>query len=157
MIFSRVLFESANQECVSESAFQKLEHLREEYDLGLEDLKIIAPGELFDLEPREKDPILVARLTKDHYIFIDKWGNDFNLWRVIKSLPMRNIYTMITFIGIIALTVASLFASGMEVRWDEFVFGWLTLWIAFCIFNTFVSISSSIYPTSMIWKSKFLD
>ncbi len=142
---------------IPESALKKLETIREKYDLGLEDLKIIAPGELFNLEPREKDPILLARLTDGHYLFIDKWGNDFNLLRVIKSFPLRNIYTMVACLGVLSLTIAYLFSAGITVRWDQFLFGWLTLWIAACIFNAFVSISASIYPTNMIWKSKFLD
>ena len=47
-------------------AKQELQYLESKYGLKFRKLKVIGPGRIFELEEREKDPILIAELDYVH-------------------------------------------------------------------------------------------
>lgn len=143
-----------------QAALDRIANLENTYGIPLKNLKVIAPGELFNLENREKDPILVAELAKGVYLFIHKWGNEFNRFRAFKMWGMKNIPNMILSVGVIALLINFIIGYmtlELKMTIDLFLLGWLALWIGCTGFAAIMSISKSIFPTSLIWRSKFLD
>lgn len=145
---------------VPADAIQELERLKKEYNLRAERLKIVAPGELFRLENREKDPILLAEISDGRFVVVYKWGGEFNAIRILKALPMRNIFTMAFSVLLIAFVFSLLlipFAGGENLPLKEFLFGFGIVWLSCLSYATFLALSQNIFPTSMIWNSKFLD
>ena len=57
---------------VPEAARLELSALESRYRTRFRRLRIIAPGEFFELGYIDKDPILLAELSKDKYLFIHK-------------------------------------------------------------------------------------
>lgn len=140
------------------SATDELTYLEESYCLKFKKLKIVGPAKVFELEMREKDPILIAELDDGRYLFIHKWGGEFNSLRALQSLPFRNFVSIVLFVGLISLTITSLMTfSHQDLTAPTFLFGTFTLWIGLTIFTLFQSVMFKFYPTSMIWNSKFLD
>ncbi|MEQ9064771.1 MAG: hypothetical protein RIE58_11390 [Vicingaceae bacterium] len=141
-------------------ASEALVEARKAYGQAIKSIKIIAPGELFKLENREKDPMLLADLGEGKYLLIYKWGAEFSTMRQFYVLPMRNIPSMIVSLGIIALLFSVLlipFAGGVNLQLKEFIFGFGVVWLGCISYCLFLALSQNIMPTSLIWNSKFLD
>ena len=144
-----------------QAALNKVKEIESRYKTHLKPLKIIAPGELFELEDSEIDPILLAEIEENKFLFIHKWGNEFNFFRKISSLPLRTPKSMALSLGVIALILSTLFAS---VSYDlqvikpiDFIFGTLLIFSGLGLFMVFICLSFNFFPTSIIWKSRFLD
>ena len=74
-----------------QEAIYKIRMLEEKYGTILSGFKIIAPDKMFNLEDRENDPILLADAGNGQYVFIHQWGGEFNWFRRITSIPLRNL------------------------------------------------------------------
>lgn len=145
---------------VPEVATERLKTLEARYKISLNRLRIIAPSEMFNLEHREKDPILLAELPGKVFLIIHKWGNEFSGIRKLKALPLRNIPTMVFTVGLIALIFSTLlipFTGGHELSLKEFLFGAGIVWMGCMSYAVFLSFSQNIFPTTIIWNSRFLD
>ena len=144
-----------------QAALNKVKEIERRYKTHLKPLKIIAPGELFELEDSEIDPILLAEIEENKFLFIHKWGNEFNFFRKISSLPLRTPKSIALSLGIIALIFSTLFAAAtydlQVVKPIDFIFGTLILFSGLVGFMVFICLSFNFFPTSMIWKSRFLD
>ena len=144
-----------------QAALNKVKEIERRYKTHLKPLKIIAPGELFELEDSEIDPILLAEIEENKFLFIHKWGNEFNFLRKISSLPLRTPKSIALSLGIIALIFSTLFAAAtydlQVVKPIDFIFGTLILFSGLVGFMVFICLSFNFFPTSMIWKSRFLD
>ena len=144
-----------------QAALNKVKEIESRYKTHLKPLKIIAPGELFELEDSEIDPILLAEIEENKFLFIHKWGNEFNFFRKISSLPLRTPKSMAISLGVIALILSTLLAS---VSYDlqvikpiDFIFGTILIFSGLGLFMVFICLSFNFFPTSIIWKSRFLD
>lgn len=145
---------------VPEAARLELSALESRYRTRFRRLRIIAPGEFFELGYIDKDPILLAELSKDKYLFIHKWGGEFNGWRKIQAFPFRNVTTGLVSIGILAVLLSVVLAgamAGFKVSPVHFLFSVFHLTLAGVLFTVFIALAFSVYPTKMMWKSKFLD
>lgn len=145
---------------IPNEALNALESLSIRYNVKLDTLKVIAPGELFELENREKDPILVAELYNGKFLFIHKWGGEFNRFRLLQALPLKNIKNMVISVFIMAFLLTLILAaltSGRDAKFISYVFGTFHFLIGGIAFSTFIALTFNIFPTTMIWKSKYID
>ena len=144
-----------------QAALNKVKEIESRYKTHLKPLKIIAPGELFELEDSEIDPILLAEIEENKFLFIHKWGNEFNFFRKISSLPLRTPKSIALTLGVIALIFSTLFATAaydlQVIKPVDFIFGTLILFSGLVGFMVFICLSFNFFPTSMIWQSHFLD
>ncbi len=110
-------------------AIQKIKQLEEELGIQLNNFKIIAPKELFDLEDKDSDPMLFIQLSNNKFYFIHKWGRDMTLGRSLLAFPFRNIETMFfTLLGL-----ATLFSSIIPTpNTTTFIFLLVHSFIALC-------------------------
>lgn len=60
--------------------------------------KILAPGELFQLEDENADPLLFGERADGRYELIAQWGGDISWLRALKTYPKRNVLTLISFV-----------------------------------------------------------
>jgi len=145
---------------VPEEAQAELSSLESRYRTKFRRLRIIAPGEFFELGHIEKDPVLLAEIAKDKYLFIHKWGGEFNTWRKISAFPFRSVQSGIISIALLALMLATGLAGTMavfNVSALDFIFSVFHLTLGGIVFTVFIALAFSIYPSKMMWKSKFLD
>ena len=144
-----------------QAALKKVQEIESRYKTKLKPLKIIAPGELFELVDSEIDPILLAEIEENKFLFIHKWGNEFNFFRKISSLPLRSPRSMAISLGVIALIFSTLFTSAtydlQVIKPIDFLFGTTIIFSGLVGFMIFICLSFNFFPTSMIWKSRFLD
>ena len=145
---------------IPDTATEELKRLENKYHTKFHDLRIIAPGEYFDLEYIDKDPILLTKIAPEKYLFIHKWGSDFSKWRKWKALPFRSVHTFFLSVLSLAVIAASLFALFMgtnETSIMDFLFATFHLTVSGSLFVLFIALAFSVYPTQLNWKSKFLD
>jgi ABC-type multidrug transport system fused ATPase/permease subunit len=145
---------------IPEEAFAELAVLESRYRTKFRRLRIIAPGEFFELGHIEKDPILLAEIAKDKYLYIHKWGGEFNIWRKVSAFPFRTVQSGIISIALLALVLVSILAgtmAGFNVSAMDFIFSVFHLTLGGIVFTVFIALAFSIYPSKMMWKSKFLD
>jgi hypothetical protein len=145
---------------IPEEAHAELASLESKYSTKFRRLRIIAPGEFFELGHIEKDPILLAEIAKDKYLYIHKWGGEFNIWRKISAYPFRSVQSGIVSIAALAVVLATILAgamAGFNVKALDFLFSVFHLTLGGMVFTVFIALAFSIYPTKMMWKSKFLD
>lgn len=145
---------------IPEAAWSEISAIESRYKTKLRRLRIIAPGEFFEIDHIDKDPILFAELAPDQYLFIHKWGGEFSVWRKIQSFPFQSIKTGILSIVVLAALLSTVLA-GITVQFDvsalDFLFSIFHFTIAGSLFMIFIALSFSIYPSKNMWKSKFLD
>ncbi|MEK6476412.1 hypothetical protein WJR50_02720 [Catalinimonas sp. 4WD22] len=77
--------------------FQRTYHLSDEE--VAEDFVIVAPGETFELEERQRpladlDPILLYRVDDHFYKLVHQWGGELNVFRYISSWKKRDLWNM---------------------------------------------------------------
>ena len=144
-----------------QEAKDKVREIESQYKTRLKPLKIIAPGELFELVDSEIDPILLAEIEEGKFLFIHKWGNEFNFFRQIRSLPLRTPKSMAITIGIIALMISTLLSfvtyNVQAPEPIEFILGTVIIFVGLLAFTVFICLAFNFFPSSMVWRSRFLD
>ncbi|MCH2234418.1 MAG: hypothetical protein MK078_09220 [Crocinitomicaceae bacterium] len=144
-----------------QEAIDKVQEIESKYKTTLKPLKIIAPGRLFELEDSEIDPILLAEIEENKFLFIHKWGNEFNFFRKVSSLPVRSPKAMAISLGFVALTFSMLIALAtydiQGLKPIEFIFGTAIIFVGVVGFMVFICLAFNFFPTSMIWRSRYLD
>ncbi len=145
---------------IPEQAWSNLRAIENQYGKKFRSFRIVAPGEFFELDYEDKDPIMLAELSPNKFLFIHKWGKDMKWWRQLKAFPFRSYEHFFASLSVLALVIASLFAlatSGTNTPGIFFAFGVFKIWIALSIFSVFVALAFNVYPTKQNWNSKFLD
>lgn len=74
----------------------------------IEDLRIVAPSERFELQDSTKDPLLFASLGNGKYYLIHRWGGELSGWRKWLNYPFRSVQSLLTTCGIVALLISML-------------------------------------------------
>ena len=141
-------------------AIKEMKDAQSRFGMDSSAFKVIAPCDLFKLENREKDPILIAEVEKDRFVVLHKWGSEFSAIRKLQALPLRNIPSMAIFLGLVALIFSALLvplAGDNELNWKEFLFGFTVVWMGFISYGLFMALSQNILPSSLTWNSRFLD
>lgn len=146
-----------------QEAIYKIRMLEEKYGITLSGFKIIAPDKMFNLEDRENDPILMADAGNGQYLFIHQWGGEFNWFRRISSIPLRNLEHVLGTVFLAAFLTSVLYSMYVYTQDPSYV---SVLFVVFCTFAFFIGygcitifsmFAFKIHPTEMIWKSRFID
>lgn len=155
-------FEHFRGDIPTETA-EKIVEIENRYDLELKELKVMAPEALFKLSKKNKSPILLAQLGKDAYLVIHQWGNEWRIARSLKAFPFQTPLSLLATVSLFSLIMVSLNALAMYDTHEKYInifsiiAGWMYATIGMSIFTLFVCISKKIYPTSMMWNSRFWD
>ncbi len=72
------------------------------------DLRIVAPGERFQLQDSRKDPLLFAHLGNGKHYLLHRWGKELSPWRRMLHYPFRDIRTLITTCALLSLLISAL-------------------------------------------------
>jgi hypothetical protein len=75
-------------------AYEKLEQLENSGTFDFENLQIIAPSKLFELEDANADPLLMAPMGNGYYYLIHKWGGDLSWYRAVLAYPFRDFLSL---------------------------------------------------------------
>lgn len=144
-------------------AISKLKHLQRKNNVEITDFKIIAPARLFQLDEKDKDPILFIPLGSDLYYLVHKWGKDLHPLRKVLVYPFRRFETLFkTLLGlaaVIALCIPSDVMMGpkdessLPIRFILFFY----LFIAFSGLTALYGFSRMKNFNSNLWKSPYVD
>jgi hypothetical protein len=142
-------------------ATEEIMDIESRYKTRLRRLKIIAPGRFFELDFRDKDPMLFAEVEKGKYLFIHKWGRDMNPLRKIASWPLRtakNLFVSLVVLAMVLCLGILLLTGGWGTTpLLHLAFGLFVVTGGLCMFTLFLCLAFNIYPTEMNWNSRFLD
>lgn len=69
---------------------------------------VLAPKESFTRERSVPDPVLLYRVTRNSFVFVHKWGDDFTPWAYVRNLFRRRTlipicavaYSVLAFFGV---------------------------------------------------------
>ena len=148
---------------IPQEAIFKIKSLEKLNNTTIKQYYILSPSQNFDLEDVNKDPLLFVPLKNGKFLLIHKWGTDLRWYKKITALPLRSIESILIFIGIIALVIATitptwLILNGAEVDMGYFGYhriAWFIYsFILLCSLTTFICFSQSIYPSEYQWDKK---
>lgn len=87
-------------------AILKIKAFEDKYGVRIENFKIIAPDAVFNLQDVNKDPLLFAQLANNKFLLIHQWGKDLAWYRSFQYYPVRNIYTYLNSVMVLAMALA---------------------------------------------------
>ncbi len=96
-------------------AMMEIKRLEKVTGTELKNYKIIAPGELFELEDCDKDPVLFLQLSDRYYYFIHQWGNDLSWYRKALMWPLRSFATLGATIAVVSFLLAMMVPTELLV------------------------------------------
>ncbi|MFB6306552.1 MAG: hypothetical protein ABEH43_06120 [Flavobacteriales bacterium] len=159
----RFLNSSLYQGELPQEALNKIRKFEKKNNVKVNNFKIIAPEEKFQLKDSKKDPLLFIPLENNHYYLIHKWGNDMSYARNIFLYPLRNIttFSLCIFAGALILTMLlpeSLFKSTtynliLLKKVFTFFISYLFLFTSSIIFG----IKTNMEFSSEQWNSEFFN
>lgn len=148
------------------SAISELKSFEKRVGREIQDLRIVAPSERFELQDSHKDPILFAYLGKGRYYLLHRWGNDLSSWRKLALYPFRNIQALISTCAILSLLISfllpsSFFQLGTEAPASLFI---LFRGLSFFMLSSFFITATLIFGVTTSkefsadqWNSKFFN
>lgn len=143
-------------------ALIKIKAIESANETKIEKFRIIAPGEAFNLEDVNKDPLLFAELADGRYYLLHKWGKDLSWIRRIITWPLQTLstffFTLVMICGIVAFSLPddwvvrseSLHPHLLQFRMMLMV----QMIIGFFFFLLFIGLAFHRNFSSMDWKSK---
>ena len=144
-------------------AILKIKEISKKQKKEISNFMILAPAKALELEDENADPLLFIALSKTKFYLVHQWGNDLKWYNQLKALPLKNLQTMLTTIGLFAgfialITPTSIILSSAEIDmgyWGYHRVAWfLYAYILFISITTFICFSQSIYPTDYQWNKK---
>lgn len=129
----------------------------------IKNFKIVAPATVFNLEYKDKDPLLFIPLGNQRYYLVHKWGNDLSIWRKLLVFPFRSFKTLLGSVAFLAALVVACVpshlimgpydASSLAPRVIFFFY----LFIAFSGLTALYAFSRMKNFNSELWDSKYMD
>lgn len=144
-------------------AISKVKALQREQDTIIDSFKMVAPAPMFNLENRDKDPLLMIPLGNERYYLAHKWGNDLHPLRALMVLPFRSFQTLLFSVAFLAAFVVSLFPDSMVMgpydqhSWNIRIIFFFYLFLAFSGLTALYGFSRMKNFNSELWNSKYLD
>lgn len=143
-------------------AVQKIKSLEKESKVKIEKFRIIAPGEAFNLEDANKDPLLFAELADGRYYLLHKWGKDLSWFRRVLTWPLQDLQsffiTLAAFCAVLAFSLPKEWIVRSESLYDHlFQFRMLFMvqsFIGLFFFIVFLGLAFHKNFSSMDWDSK---
>ena len=90
-------------------AIAKIQRIESKENISLEGFKIVAPAGLFNLEYKDKDPMLFAPLSDGRYALIHKWGGEMSAFRKYMVFPLRSFQHILFSLVGLAFAISFLF------------------------------------------------
>jgi hypothetical protein len=147
-------------------AVSELKRFEKKTGRRVEDLRIVAPSERFELQDSHKDPLLFAYLGKGRHYLLHRWGNDLSPLRKWLNFPARDIKALILTCALLSLLIstvipASSFGLGEDAPSSLIV---LSKGISFFMLSSFFTTAALIYGVTTSkefsadqWDSKFFN
>jgi hypothetical protein len=144
-------------------AISKIKSLQRDHKVELSGYKIIAPAPMFNLQNKDRDPLLMLPLGNDRFYLVHKWGNDLHPLRALMVYPFRSFKTLLFCVaGLAAFIVALIPDSVMMGPYDSHSFGlrvivFFYLFVAFSGLTALYGFSRIKNFNSELWNSRYLD
>ncbi len=144
-------------------ALSKIKDLQRSQEQELYGFKMIAPAPMFNLQYKDKDPLLMLPLGQDRYYLVHKWGNDLHPLRALMVFPFRSFKTMLFSVALLAAFVVSLFPDSMimgpldEHGWNIRIIFFFYLFLAFSGLTALYGFSRMKNFNSELWNSRYMD
>lgn len=129
----------------------------------IENFRIIAPSEAFDLENINKDPLLFAELSDGNYYLIHQWGKDLKWYRRILTWPLQNFKTYFISLWILAAALVFAIPSSVMNQFTQESENVLRIWLTIHTFIALMGITFWAALTfektfsSLNWESKYYN
>lgn len=148
---------------IPHEAIAEIKSLQRSTGEEITDFKIIAPASLFNLEFKDKDPLLFIPLGNQRYYLVHKWGNDLHPLRKALVYPFRNFKSLLSSVALLAALIVCLIpsavlmgpydTSSLAIRIIFFFY----LFIAFSGFTALYGFSRMKNFNAELWNSKYTD
>lgn len=144
-------------------AIAHIKRLQKEGATEIKNFKIIAPAHMFNLEYKDKDPLLFIPLGNQRYYLVHKWGNDLSLWRKLLVFPFRSFKTLLGSVAFMAAFVVSSVPSSLIMGPYDVnslaprIIFFFYLFIAFSGLTALYGFSRMKNFNSELWNSKYMD
>ncbi len=147
-------------------AIMELRSFEKKVGQEVEDLRIVAPGERFQLEDSRKDPLLLAHLGNGKYYLLHRWGKELSPWRKMLHFPFRDLWTLIATCAFISLMVSILlpiqvFQAGPDAPKELIVLFRAMSFFLLCSFFTTATLIFGVTTSKEFsaeqWNSKFFN
>ncbi len=144
-------------------AISKVKEIQRNQNLQIDSFKMVAPAPMFNLENKDKDPLLMIPLGNQRYYLVHKWGNDLHPLRALLVFPFRSFKTLLFSVAFMAAFVVSLFPDSMVMgpydqhSWNIRVIFFFYLFLAFSGLTALYGFSRMKNFNSELWNSKYLD
>lgn len=143
-------------------AVQKIKALETLSGVKIEKFRIIAPGEAFNLEDANKDPMLFTELADGRYYLLHKWGKDLSWSRKVLTWPLQDLQsffiTLAAFCALLAFSLPKEWIVRSESLYDHlFQFRMLFMvqsFIGLFFFIVFLGLAFHKNFSSMDWNSR---
>ncbi len=148
---------------IPHEAVAKVKQLQKKEGQEIKDFKIVAPASLFNLEYKDKDPLLFIPLGNQRYYLVHKWGNDLHPLRKAVVFPFRSFKSLLASVALLAaLVVCCVPSSVMMGPYDQSslairVIFFFYLFIAFSGLTALYGFSRMKNFNSELWNSKYTD
>lgn len=142
-------------------AISQIKELEKKHQVVLSDFKMLAPAPMFNLERKDRDPLLFLNLGKGHFYLIHKWGRDLHPFRKLLVFPFRNFKTLLLCVLGLAAIIAALVPDSViaapqgsgVIRMIFFFY----LFFGFSALTVLYGFSRLKDFNSSLWNSKYTD
>ena len=144
-------------------AIQAVKALQRNTGKELGGFRIMAPAPMFNLERKDRDPLLFIPLSDSHYYLVHKWGKDLNPLRYFLVYPLRNFQSMLLSLALLAFLIQLMVPSSVMMGpLDETSFGirvifFFYLFIAFSGLAALYGFSRMKDFNETLWNSRYTD
>jgi hypothetical protein len=148
---------------IPREAISKIKAIQKEQNSELKGFKMIAPAPMFNLENKDKDPLLMLPLGNNQFYLIHKWGQDLHPLRALLVFPFRSFQTLLFSVALAAALVVSLFPDSIimgpygQSSWNIRLIFFFYLFLAFSGLTALYGFSRMKNFNSELWNSKYID
>lgn len=141
-------------------AISEIKKIQRDQDIELTDFKILAPAPMFNLQQKDRDPLLFLNLGKGNFYLIHQWGGELSLFRKFLVYPFRSFKSILICVAglaaLLAICIPDSLLGGQSnavVR----VFCFFYLFFGFSSLTVLYGFSRVKDFNSNLWNSKYTD
>lgn len=144
-------------------AISKIKALQRDHNTELKAFKMIAPAPMFNLQNKDRDPLLMLPLGNDRFYLVHKWGNDLHPLRALMVYPFRSFQTLLFSVAALAAFIVALVPDSVIMGpYDSHSFAlrvifFFYLFLAFSGLTALYGFSRLKNFNSELWNSRYLD
>ena len=143
-------------------AISEIKRIQRQQEIELNNFKILAPAPMFNLQRKDRDPLLFLSLGNDKFYLIHKWGGELNPLRKLLVYPFRSFKTILLSVaGLAALLTMSIPDNLIGVAGGGNgvirVICFFYMFIAFSALTILYGFSRMKDFNSSLWNSKYTD